>query len=262
MGKIGMRKLYWSKIAQETTSALPTYATGKCIGAGIAADVTYNWASGELYGDDVLIEKVDEINSASCNVQTSFLSLDIMSDLYGSTLADDELGIGQDTAPYGGLGYIQVLKNTATGSTVYRAFFWPKVVAQMGNESAQSKTGSITIGTFTINFTALFPSFGKIAYVKDFSTAAAAEAYLESKLNVDDWHTVNVLVTGAGAGEAATPSGTIMVANGQSFVLTFTGTVDQLFDNGVDVKASISAGKYTIASVTAAHNIAVVFTPA
>jgi|GEM_PF-868367 hypothetical protein len=260
MGKVGMRRLYWSKFASEPTSALPTYLTGKLIGVGIAADVTYNWATGELYGDDKLIEKINEISSATAAVQTSYLSLQDMSDMYGQTYADGELGIGtDDNPPYGGLGYIQVLKNTATGATVYRAFFWPKVSAQMGNETANTKAGSITIGTFTITWTAFKPAYGKIAYVKDFTTEEAAAAYLETKLNIAAWHQINVLVSGATTGEAATPGGITMIANAGTFTLVITGTVTKLYDNGTDVTVSIADGEYELSNVTAAHNIAVIF---
>lgn len=260
MGKIGMRKLYWSKLATEPTDALPTFSTGKLLGAGIAGDVTYNWASGELYGDDKLIEKIDDIISATLAVQTSYLSLTDMSDLYGNDLVDDELGIGSDDqAPYGGLGYIQVLKQTSTGATVYRAFFWPKVKAMMGNDNTASRTSSITIGTFTVNFTAFQPNYGKIAYVKEFATEAAAAAYLETKLNVATWYAVNVQVQGAGAGETASPTGSSMVSSGGTFMLTITGTPTALYDNGTDQVGSIAAGVYTIAAVTAAHSIAVIF---
>lgn len=260
MGKIGMRKLYWAPQATEPTDALPTFSTGRLLGVGIAGDVTYNWASGELYGDDKLIEKIDDIISATLAVQTSYLSLTDMAALYGNTIVSDELGIGSDDlAPYGGLGYIQVLKQTSTGATVYRAFFWPKVKAQMGNDNTASRAGSITIGTFIVNFTAFLPIYGKIAYIKEFATETAASAYLETKLNVATWYEMNVQVQGAGAGESATPLGVSMAAAGSDFEITIAGTATALYDNGTDNVGSISDGVYTVSSVAAAHNIAVIF---
>jgi len=68
-----------------------------------------------------------------------------------------------------------------------------------------------------------------------------------------------VQVNGAGAGEAATPAGVTAVASEGAFELTITGTATALYDNGTDSIASVSAGKYTLASVTANHKIAVIF---
>ena len=149
-----------------------------------------------------------------------------------------------------------------SGVKKYRAFFYPKVKAKMGDETASTKAGSFELGATPITLTVFKPSFGKWRYVKEFTTEAAAKAYVQTKLSVATWYAVDVMVTGAGVDEAATPEGVTMVADEGAFEIVLTGTVDVLYDNGVESSASIVAGKYTIASVTAAHDIAVVFTPA
>jgi hypothetical protein len=258
MGKIGMRYPAWAPFATEPTNALPTYGAGFIVAEAVKADLNVEYAEGQQYGDDRLVEDVKEFSSGTIGFETTHLSLPQMGQMYGADMTDDELGQGgDDTPPYGGFGYYQVLLRGNVKT--FRAFYYPKLKASMGAESVQTKEKGITISNFPINFTIFQPIFGKWRYVKDFSTEAAAKAYLDTKLNVATWHQINVLVTGAGAGEAAAPTGITMAANATAFVLTITGTVTKLYDNGTDVTASIADGAYTIASVTAAHNIAVIF---
>ncbi len=258
MGKIGMRYAVWAQFATEPTSALPTYSTGFAVGEAMKADLNVEYAENQQYGDDKLIEDVKEFSSGTLAFETTHLTIPQMGTIYGAEIVDDELGNGpDDTPPYGGFGYIQVLQRGST--KIYRTFYMPKVKAKMGTESSQTKEKSITVSNFPMEFTIFAPLFGKWRYVKDHTTEAAAKAYIDSKLNVAVWHQVDVLVTGAGAEEGATPGGITMVANTTAFVLTIAGTVTKLYDNGVDATLSIAAGAYTLASVTAAHNIAVIF---
>lgn len=258
MGKIGMRYAVWAQFAGETTSALPTYGTGFTVGEAMKADLSVEYAENQQYGDDKLIEDVKEFSSGTVAFETTHLTLPQMGTMYGAAIVDDELANNaDDTPPFGGFGYIQVLLRNNVKT--YRAFYLPKVKAKMGTETTQTKEKSVTVSNFPMEFTIFAPLYGSWRYVKDFTTEAAAKAYIDSKLNVAVWHQVNTLVTGAGAGEAATPGGITMVANETAFVLTITGTVTALYDNGVDVTASIAAGAYTLASVTAAHDIAVIF---
>jgi phi13 family phage major tail protein len=261
MAKIGMRRLYWAKHATEPTTALPTYATGVELGQTVRGNLTIAYADGKFYANDKLVEDVSEFSEGSVAAEIDHLTLAHAAELYGATLDDGELGSGGgDTPPYGGLGYIQVLMVNSVKK--FRAFYYPKVKARMGDEAAETKAGSFTLNAMPITFTVMEPLFGKWRYVKEYDTEAAAVAYLETKLNVAVWHAISVQVNGAGTGEGASPSGVTMVAAGEDFVLTLTGTVDALYVDGVESKSGITAGKYTIADVAADHDIAVIFTPA
>jgi hypothetical protein len=103
------------------------------------------------------------------------------------------------------------------------------------------------------------PAYGPWYYVKEFTTEAAAKAYIDTKLGVATWYTVEVQVQGDGVGKAGAPVGVTYVANAGTFVLTVTGTATALYDNGVESKSSITGGKYTLSNVTAAHKIALIF---
>ena len=103
------------------------------------------------------------------------------------------------------------------------------------------------------------PLYGPWYYLKEFTTEAAAQAYIDAKLGVVVWHAINVQVNGETTGEGATPSGTTYVAAAGTFELVIAGTVTALYDNGVESKGSIAAGKYTLSNVAAAHDIAVIY---
>lgn len=258
MASIGLAYPAWAKISGETTSALPTYSTGITLGAAVKADLTITNATGQLYADNQLIEDVSEFANASIALETDNLTLATQAAIFGATLTNGELGFGDDdVAPFGGFGYYQVLM--INGVKKYRAFYYPKVKAKFETESASSKSGSITFGNAAIALTVVKPKYGKWRYVKEFDTEEAAKAYIDTKLSVAAWHEINVLVSGASTGEGASPEGITMVANAGSFTLTITGTVTALYDNGEDVKASVSGGAYTLTNVTAAHDIAVIF---
>jgi hypothetical protein len=258
MASIGLAYPVFAKITGETASALPTYAAGITLGAAVKADLTITNATGQLYADNQLIEDVSEFANAAIALETDNLTLTTQAAIFGATLVGGELGFGaDDVAPFGGFGYYQVLM--INGVKKFRAFYYPKVKAKFETETASTKSGSITFGNAAIALTVVKPKFGKWRYVKEFDTEEAAKGYIDTKLSVAAWHEINVLVSGASTGEGASPEGITMVANGEDFTLTITGTPAALYDNGEDVKESITGGAYALTNVTTAHNIAVIF---
>lgn len=257
MAKIGLAYLAWAKIAAETDTALPTYETGMTLGKAVKADLTVTNAEGQLYADNTLSEDVSEFSSGSIAIETDHMPLTKQATVFGTTLVNDELGNGpDDTPPFAGAGYYQVL--VVGGERIFRAFYYPKVKAKMGDETAGTKTNSITLGTAPMALTVFVPSYGKWRYVKDFTTESGAKAYIQTKLNVAAWYQVNVQANGATTGEGVSPVGTTMVATGDTASITITGTPTAVYDNGTDVLASVVGGKYDV-SVTADHNISVIF---
>lgn len=258
MAKIGFKYLAWAQMATEPASAVPTYNTGKVIGKAVSSSLAITNAEGKLYADNTIAENISEFSSAMLTMEVDNISLENQADMYGATYADNEIQFGAtDNAPYGGIGGVQVL--SVGNVRKYRAWFFPKARAIVADESDNTKTNSISFGTQPLKLDIQPPAFGPWRYVKEFTTEAAAQAYVDTKLGVAVWHAIDVQVNGAGAGEAATPVGVTYVANAGTFELTITGTVTALYDNGEEKKASIEAGKYTLSNVTAAHSIAVIF---
>lgn len=257
MAKIGMKYWGWAPFAAETTTALPTYTAGFKLGESIKADLKITNAEGQLYADDVLCEDVSEFSSGDITGELDELTLTKQAVLYDATLTDGEMGNGaDDSPPFGGTAYSQYLQKS--GVKRYRTFFYPKVKAKVPDDSSNTKGSGFTMGTEPVSFKVYPPLFGKWRYVKDHANLAAAQAYIESKLSIATWYDINMLVTGATTGESATLSAPA-VASGGTVTVTLTGTVTKLYDNGTDVTASIADHVYTISTVAAAHNIAVIF---
>lgn len=258
MAKLGLKYAAWAKMATEPTSAVPTYDAGIVLGKAVSTNLAVNNIDGRLDADDMLAEYRSEFSDADLTMEVDNISLANQASVYGATYTDGEMThSAADVAPYGGIGGYQVLQ--INNALKYRAWFFPKARASVPDWSGTTKGNSISFGTQPIKMKVMIPNYGPWYYVKEFDTAAAAQAYIDSKLGVATWYAIDVQVNGAGVGEAATPLGTTYVASTGTFTLTITGTVTALYDNGVESKASISGGAYALANVAAAHKIAVIF---
>jgi len=255
---MGLKYIAWAQMATEPAAAIPTYNAGLVLGKAVSVNVSVSNAEGEVYADDALAEYISEFSSGELTAEVDNISLENQAKLYGATYVSDEFTLEPtDSAPHGGVGGIQVL--LVNNTRKFRAWFFPKVRASMPDWDAATKGSSISFGTQPIKMKIMAPAYGPWYYVKEFTTEAAAKVYIDTKLGVATWYTVEVQANGAGAGEAATPVGVTAVASEGAFELTITGTATALYDNGIDKISDVAAGKYTLASVTANHKIAVIF---
>ena len=258
MATMGLKYVGWAKMATEPSNAVPTYDTGLVIGKLVSANLAITYAEGQLDADDMVAEYIKEFSSGALTLEVDHISLQNQATLYGATINDGELQMfANDNAPYGGVGGIQVL--SVGNIRKYRAWFFPKVKASVPDWSGTTKGQSISFGTAPLDLKILAPNFGAWYYVKDFTTEAAAQGYIDTKLGIATYHAVNISFSSASPSDTVSPLGLNYVANAGSFEITITGTATALYDNGVEKKASIVGGKYTLSNVTAAHNIAVIF---
>lgn len=258
MASMGLKYMAWAAQATEPAAAIPTYSAGLVLGKMISANLAIENNEGELYADDMLSEYISEFKSAEFTAEAGNITLANQATIYGAGYTGDEFTASTtNVAPFGGIGGIQVL--LVSGVRKYRAWFFPKVRATLPDWDGTTRGDSISFGTQPIQMKVLAPTFGPWYYLKEFTTEAAAQAYIDAKLSVATWHLIDVQVQGAGVGEGGTPLGITPVANATAFVLTIAGTATKLYDNGVDATASIAAGAYTLASVTAAHSIALIY---
>ena len=188
MAAFGARYMMFAPFkGEEPKAALPTYGEAVQLGALNKADLTVNLASGEIYGDDVLDERVEEFVSGTLTVEITDLDPDTESVVYGSKLDEEGELVDKtsDQTPYGGLGYIKTL--IRKGKKVYRAIYLPKVKAALGNDNATTKSNSITLATHPLAFTVFEPNTGEWRYRKEFEGddgEVQAKAYIDGKLGV------------------------------------------------------------------------------
>lgn len=184
MASFGAKYIKFAPISEELETALPKYGEGFQIGALVRADLTVNLASGEIYGDDVLDERIEEFVSGTLSVEVTDLEDEKENVIFGSSLKEDKelVDSTKDTIPYGGLGYLKTL--IRGGKKLYRAYFYPKVKAVMGNDNAATKASSITLASSPLSFTIFEPKTGDWRYRKTFNSEAEAKAYIDEKLAV------------------------------------------------------------------------------
>ncbi len=259
MATMGLKYMAWAKMLEEPKNAVPTYNPGLVLGKSVSTNMTITNAEGELYADDMLAEYASEFSSAQLTAEVDNIELPNQAKIYGATF-DDENGLqfnASDNAPYGGIGGYQVV--SVNNERRYRAWFFPKAKAAIPDWTGATKGSSISFGTQPMNLKIMAPNYGPWYYVKEFTTEAAAQAFIDEKLNVANWLTASIQVQNATGTKGAMPNGTVYVAEGGTLEIEISGTPTVLYDNGVDRTASISDGKYTLAAMTQNHTIAIIF---
>lgn len=257
MAKFGAKHPCFAPIATEPDNAAPTYGVGAEIGKLVAANLTVNLASGELFADDILAEQLSEFASGTLVMETDDMVAEIAGMVYGATVNGNRVTYNKgDTAPLGGLGYYKVMMRN--GVKYYEGYYYPKVRAALGNDNAQTRGNSITFSTTSTTFTVFAPNAGDWRETETFTTEEAAKLWIENKLGLATAYEINVATSGEGT---VSPLGRTMVAAGGSFVLNVGADITKLYDNGVDVTSSIDAGdRYTLTTMDADHDIVAVFT--
>ena len=185
MAQFGAKRPIFAPTATTPENALPTYNYEKVVTIGklVAANLTVTNASGELYADDALAEKIDMFASGSLELQTDDKTAEVHAALHGAALdeeSDEVTDADTDVAPRGGIAYYKVL--IRNGVRVYQGVFLPLVNAILGNDTAATKGSSITFGTTSTTFTVFRCNSGAWRVRKEFATEAEAIAWCDTKL--------------------------------------------------------------------------------
>lgn len=156
MAQFGAKRPVFAPIREEPEGKLPTYDHEKSVVIGrlIKADLAVTNASGELYADDALAEKVDMFASGTLALETDDQTDTVHAAIHGATIDEETKEVtdsDSDTAPRGGLVYYKVLLRR--GKRIYKGVYHPLVAAILGGDSAATKGNSITFGTSATSFT-------------------------------------------------------------------------------------------------------------
>ena len=170
---------------EETSSAPPSYESPVSLGPMVSGNLTVTNASGELYGDNVLQEKVDKFASAAIAMEVTDCPKASLAEIYGATYDQAEKSISysvDDEPPYGALSFIRNILRK--GKEIYEANFFPKAQAALTSENAQTRSGSITFQNVAINWTVLAPLHKETPWriTAEFDTREGAIAWLDEKL--------------------------------------------------------------------------------
>lgn len=150
MAQFGAKRPIFAPTKTTPDNALPTYDYEKVVTVGklVKADLTITNASGEIYADDALAEKVDMFASGSLALETDDKTDEVHAAIHGATKDTQSSEVTDsdgDVAPRGGLCYYKVI--IRGGVRYFKGVFHPLVKAILGNDSAATKGSSITFGT-------------------------------------------------------------------------------------------------------------------
>lgn len=183
MAVFGAQYIKAARITSEPENDFPVYSNDAIqIGALVKADMSITLASGEIYGDNVLDEKVEEFVSGAIAIEVTDLADEKEAYIYGSTLSEEgELTDStEDEIPNVGLGYIK--NKIVKGKKQYQAYFYPKAKAVIGNDTANTKAASITLAAQALTMSIFEPNNHKWRQRQTFNTEAEAKTYIDNKL--------------------------------------------------------------------------------
>lgn len=179
--KIGLESSYFVPITAEPENARPTYGEMYDMGAAVRANISVNYAEGQLYGDDALQVDAKLFAGGVLDAETlrDDMEIDVM--VFGSKLNEDGVYVDSkdDASPAGGYAFIQKLMNKSK-QIMYRAVFILRVTGNMVSDNSETKGSGIAFANKVINYAISPANSGEWRLRKEFPDKAAALAWLKS----------------------------------------------------------------------------------
>lgn len=187
---VGMMYPVWAPISACVDGSMPTYGTGRVVQEARSANVTKEVNNNPLYGDDRIVDDDNGMTGMTVSFESTGLTMEDRVALLGETVvstSDDAQWESDAATPYGGFGYIRVMRDA--GVRKFEAYLVLKIKFQEESQETATKEGSITWRTPTLNGRAAgcdVDGSGKLMFRqhKVFASAAAAKTWLNTKLNV------------------------------------------------------------------------------
>ena len=188
---VGMMYPVFAPLVSHTEGSMPTYGTGRVIQEARNATVTKTYNDNPLYGDDRIVDDDNGLQSLTMTFESTGLSNDDRVMLFGESQAT----VGGLTAylesdnetPWGGFGYIRKMREN--GTRKFEAWITLKIKFQEESQATNTKEGTISWGTPTLNGRAAalyIDSSDQMRYRvhQTFETIAAAKSWINTVLNV------------------------------------------------------------------------------
>lgn len=169
-----------------------SYTSGTILSQLASCEVTHNFVNGSYNADNKKQIFKQKYVDTDISLEVQRIDIEVDPILFGSTLSTTsgsakELSKGEDdNIPQIGYGFIN---NEALpdNSEVFTAHFYPWAQATPATKSYTTRTSdSISFAGHPLTLKAYAdPVSGKYEYVEEFTTEAAAMAYLKTKLNIN-----------------------------------------------------------------------------
>lgn len=187
MAKYGAQYIRFAPFAAsnpEPDNAYPSYDFAKAVTVGKLVKVSDspNIVEAKHFADDEMDEYVADVDEADVDMEISELTNDVASATLGAELDESgDVAFGDDTAPYGGLGFIscRIVNNVRQ----FKGIYYPKVKAVMQGEDFDTKGDSITFANGKLKFKASKAKKGKWKVMSaPKTTPDLAKAWVDTKL--------------------------------------------------------------------------------
>ena len=188
---VGMMYPVFAPLTTHTDGSMPTYGTGTVIQEARNATITRTYNNNPLYGDDRIVDDDNGLTSLSISFEPTGLSdadrkLLLGEEDYGTSGVSGQW-VSDNETPWGGFGYIRKMR--LNGVKSFEAWITLKVKFQEQSMATNTKEGSISWGTPTLNGNAAglyVDGTDKLRFElhKTFSSISAAKAWLNTMLNV------------------------------------------------------------------------------
>lgn len=177
MAKIGLTNFRYA-VLTEAADGTPSYGGPQTPAKAVSCSVSVTNNDAKLFADDTLAESDTSFASGTVTMGIDEDDLTTMATLLGHTITDGEMVRSTtDTAPYVGLG--RVVTKMVNGEYAYKVEFINKVKFSEPSQDNTTKGDSIEFGTTEIEGTISALATGNWSVAKQFTSKAAAVAYLE-----------------------------------------------------------------------------------
>ena len=184
---VGMMYPVWAPLASHTDGSMPTYSAGTVIQEARNATVNREYANNPLYGDDRIVDDDNGLTGLTMSFESTGLSdadrkILLGEEDYGTSGVSGQW-VSDNETPWGGFGYIRKMR--LNGVKSFEAWWTLKIKFQEESQATNTKEGSISWGTPTLNGRAAglyVDSSDKCRFQlhKTFTTIADAKAWLNA----------------------------------------------------------------------------------
>ena len=193
MAQIGMRQLkFWPITTPRVDGTAITYGSPVVLSPAMSANITYENADGEDYGDDVIINTDQGINGYNIAMEIDDISPEGRVAVLGWKEIKDSstppkviaVRATDATPPEGGLSYIRK-KMKKNGVIVYEPFFCHALKCSSGGENTETKRRQLEWRHQTLNakgIGAYIDASGDVSWFDsyEFDTLAKAETWVNT----------------------------------------------------------------------------------
>ena len=188
---VGMMYPVFAPIVSHTDGSMPSYGTGVVIQEARNCTISKTYNNNPLYGDDRIVDDDNGLQELTASFEPTGLSDSDRVLLFG----EEEMSVGgltcqvesDNATPYGGFGYIRKMRDN--GVKKFEAWVILKIKFQEESQATNTKEGSISWGTPTLNGRAAGIYIDSTESLRwrvheTFATMAAAKSWLNTVLNV------------------------------------------------------------------------------